>query len=162
VCFLAGFAACGADDTTDDGRKKGDAAGIVDAGVGGGIDGADATPTDVAIADTGEPDTGEPDAGQPDVGPVCPGGPGCACSQADDCDNAMCIETPAGKRCALSCVDTCPAGFTCTAVTAPGGDAITICTPRWTRLCDPCTNSKACPALALGKSACVNHGDAGS
>lgn len=148
LCVL-GLYGCGAEETKTPTTDAGSAT-VSDAAAAADV--SDSVVTDVEAADFSVEDTG----------PICPGGADCACKESSDCQSAMCIETPAGKRCARTCVDTCPDSFSCTAVTSPDGDAITICTPRWMRLCDPCTNSKSCPALALGKSACVSHGDAGA
>ncbi len=145
------FAACG---TTPDTAGAGDSAASDVASSDASVD--DGSGVDTALPDDAAASTGDA------AGPACPGGPGCACAAPDDCDNSLCIETPAGERCALPCVETCPEGFACTAVTTAGGDATTICTARWARLCDPCTSSKSCPALALSKSACVDHGASGA
>ena len=92
----------------------------------------------------------------------CPGAPGCACEKNENCDNALCIDTPAGKHCAQPCIDKCADNFKCAQVTGSGGDVQTICVPTWGKLCDPCTTSAACTALGQGTPACVVHGDAGA
>ena len=92
----------------------------------------------------------------------CPGGPGCTCEQNSDCDTSLCIETPDGKQCARNCLEDCPDGFSCKPVTGPGGDPVTICIPKWARLCDPCTASKDCVALGISDSKCIDQGAVGS
>ncbi len=92
----------------------------------------------------------------------CPGGPGCDCVQSSDCDNNFCIDVPQGKRCAVKCVDDCDDGFSCAPVSAGGGDVVTICVPTGLRLCDPCTDSKACKSLGVDDAACVDQGSAGA
>ena len=49
-----------------------------------------------------------------------PGGAGCPCSTSDQCDSAACILTSQGKVCADFCVNSCPEGWSCQAITPPG------------------------------------------
>ena len=58
----------------------------------------------------------------------CPGSAGCLCSDNTDCDDALCIQTDAGRKCAARCVATCPAGTSCRNVTG-GSDAHSYCVP---------------------------------
>ena len=92
----------------------------------------------------------------------CPGGSGCACAANVDCDNALCIETPAGKRCAQNCATSCANGFQCVQTTSTSGDVATICVPSWGKLCNPCVSSQACAALGQSAASCVVHGDSGA
>ncbi len=96
------------------------------------------------------------------VGSNCPGGPGCACAQNGDCDNALCIDTPAGRRCAVNCTTSCPDAFKCAQVSSATGDIANVCVPTWGRLCDPCQVSKSCVALGQPGGQCVAHGAAGA
>ncbi|MBM4346371.1 MAG: hypothetical protein FJ100_23595, partial [Deltaproteobacteria bacterium] len=93
---------------------------------------------------------------------VCPGGPGCACQQNAECDNALCIETPSGLACAVPCVANCPENFACKAVSGPSGDIVSVCVPKFLRLCDPCATSADCASLGLTGASCVLHGDQGA
>ena len=147
LCLLT--AACSSDDS-DAGTEQ-PAAQDTAADVGAQDSGADDAMSDAS--DTTAADT----AGE------CPAGAGCACKENTDCDSALCIDTPDGRQCARSCVDACPdAGFRCAQVTSPTGDVASICVPTWGRLCDPCSDSKACEALGMKNPSCVDRGDAGA
>ncbi len=91
---------------------------------------------------------------------ICPGGAGCPCLDAADCDDNLCLETPAGRVCAGRCVDSCPTGRSCLNVTG-GPDARSYCVPSWGLLCRPCHANAACDVPGLNHTACVAHGDAG-
>jgi len=147
--------------TTDTTADTGEAdLGSVDTG------GDPAVDTSSAPEDAGSPppeDAGskpEEDVGEPPDD--CPGGPGCTCQENDDCDSALCIDTPVGKQCAKTCVDKCAEGFKCAPVSAGGGDTLNICVPRWGLICNPCTSSKECLSLGLKDPLCVDQGAAGS
>jgi len=129
-----------------------------DATVDAAVDAAVAA--DTAVADNGVsfPDTLGTDTGEDE----CPGGPGCPCATNNQCDTALCIEAPTGKQCARHCVDECPGDFACQPVKGPGGDTITICVPKFNRLCNPCQATKDCAAIGLDGSSCVDHGNAGA
>ncbi len=87
----------------------------------------------------------------------------CDCKDNKECDNSLCIQTPNGPKCAQNCIEDCPdASFKCALVSAAGGDAVTICVPRWGQLCNPCTESKECIAVGLKNPACVEFGAAGA
>ena len=144
--------ACSNDADNDSPAKPGDAA--ADIGLGEIVDGG----ADDAVGSGEQPDLGSADVEPPDA---CPGGAGCPCVDNGDCDIALCIETPAGHLCAAKCVDNCPDGEKCVAVNAGGGDTLTICVPRWGRLCDPCASSKDCETLGLPDSACIEQGKDG-
>ncbi|MCO4764458.1 MAG: hypothetical protein KC502_23305, partial [Myxococcales bacterium] len=123
--------------------------------------------TDVAS----KPDTGAKADAQADVqadvqvdvgGLDCPGGAHCPCKANDDCDSALCIDTPAGKQCAKFCIDSCPDGFKCSVVSGGGGDSLTICVPKYGVICNPCTASTQCAALGVKDPACVDQGAKGA
>ncbi len=136
---------------------------------GSGGDDLTLTSHDTAVAtDTVSAELGASDAATdaPDSSPgTCEGGgggPGCACTHNADCDNSLCITTPTGHFCAVKCVDTCPAGFSCAQVSNGGADITTICVPKWGFLCDPCSTNADCDSLGGGKqTACLDYGDAG-
>ncbi len=128
--------------------------GIADAGPGDTT--PDAEPDALDPADDGaEPDTGD------DTTLNCPGGPGCPCDKAIDCDIALCITTQTGKRCAQPCVETCPNGFDCKVVGSGANDKITVCVPSHLLLCNPCDTSKDCTSLGVDDAACVSYGNNG-
>ncbi len=123
------------------------------------------------VKDAGDDDTindvVEDDVSGEDSGPLpldCPGGPMCECEVNGDCDNSQCIDTPNGKQCAETCITSCSdeKNFKCATVESTGGDVTTICVPKYGRMCDPCTESKACKSLGLSDSLCVVHGEGGA
>jgi len=123
-----------------------------------------AADNDAAANDIGKTtDAGPTDAGgvQDVGGEDCPGGPFCPCSENAECDSAICIETPEGKKCAKKCIDACPGAYVCAQVTG-SGDVSQICVPRYGRLCDPCSESKTCEGLGLIGAFCVDYGFGGA
>ena len=127
----------------------------------GGNDGTDAS---AALGDVGANDisAAQDVIASEDAGLDCPGGAGCPCKGASECDNNLCLETPDGHRCARNCVDACPDdGFTCKPLTL-GGDTVTVCMPTWLRVCDPCQQTADCQSSGLSAGHCVRYGDAGS
>ena len=122
-------------------------------------DAADTGATDEADVAAGDADANSPPDTAPDTANLdCPGGEGCPCDQNDECDNALCIQTAAGKVCAKSCVDTCEKGWTCTEVGAV--DALYVCIPDFVSLCAPCATSADCEVQQV-KSLCLDYGDKG-
>ncbi len=79
---------------------------------------------------------------------------GCACTTGADCANGACVEGAAGKVCANTCTDTCPAGYTCAA--AGTGKA---CLPAFVRLCEPCGKDSDCIDGSAAVSACIPYKD---
>ena len=78
----------------------------------------DGAPSDMLVLfDGGSPfDATAVDVATPEDTPtqlICPGGDGCPCTEAGDCDSSMCIETSAGTKCGQPCIETCPEGFSC-------------------------------------------------
>jgi hypothetical protein len=127
-------------------------------------------PGDVNLQDTpsvgGSPDTIVDDLAELPVDcETDPGAVGCPCSSGAFCDTGWCVLTRDGERCAEFCDDSCPDGFECKTVSAPGAgaDVSTICVDRLTYLCMPCDDDGDCAALGFeGKDTCVSYGDAGS
>ncbi len=136
------------DDATDD---DADAGAPVDSGDAGDLgDDTDSGPVDTASEDVDEGDV---------VVPInCPGGEGCDCDENDDCDNAVCIVTADGKKCAKTCVDKCDKGWTCSKVGAK--DTLFVCVPDFVTLCAPCIESADCELQGV-KSLCLDYGDKG-
>jgi len=116
---------------------------------------ADDVPVDVGADDT--PAFPPDDVPVEDVGYIvnCPGGEGCACEDNDECDNAFCIVTPDGRKCAVPCVETCDKGWTCTQLGAK--DSLFICVPDYVTLCAPCQKSADCEVQGV-KSLCLDYG----
>ena len=96
-----------------------------------------------------------------DIGISCPAGPGCECDENKDCDSGWCIETAAKKICAQKCIETCEEGFKC-ATAGDGGDAISICVPKWGKLCNPCDTNGDCISPGNGDSVCIDGGNGGA
>ena len=94
--------------------------------------------------------------------PLCPGSAGCPCKKNEECDVALCLDTPAGAVCATKCVGGCQEGFTCAPYSGGGGDISNVCVPKWGRLCDPCAASKECDSLGIKDFGCIDHGAAGA
>ena len=135
--------------TTDTGTAdagSGDDTGAADSG-----ESSDTTAGDTTAADSG-------DAGNP----VCPGGFDCACSENDDCDSGYCIETPAGKKCTVVCVNSCPSDDYKCVVTGSGGDTATICVNKLGNLCNPCNDNNECQTAGHGDARCIDQGANGA
>ncbi|MCO4761020.1 MAG: hypothetical protein KC502_05915 [Myxococcales bacterium] len=155
----------------DSGELTDDTGGTADVGgeedAGGGEDAG--TETDSGTADAGATDAGgdagsEGDTSTTDAGDLaCPGGDYCSCNSNDDCDKGFCIDSPDGKVCAESCVDTCKKDkFVCKLVPGPGGDNVTVCVPEGGNLCDPCDKNGQCTSLSDAAAACVDLGETGA
>ncbi len=159
-------------DNDASGGTGGDIASGDDTGGGGGVtdtgetgDGGGTT-TDAGGADT----TGGGDGGSTDgagdtssaadtTNELCPGGPDCPCTTNDDCDNAVCIWQPGGKRCAQPCTDSCKSGFACKNVST-GSDAYFACVSTQLSLCSPCEKDGDCTVNGVD-AACVDYGAEG-
>jgi len=119
---------------------------------------------DGEIGDGGVDDvnTAGADAATPDgESGNCPGGAQCPCTANAECDSALCIETPAGRRCAQKCVENCPKGFVCKPISDSSGDLVSICVARFLRLCDPCDDSTDCKQLGFDDKQvlCADYGE---
>ena len=57
------------------------------------------------------------------------------CEENPDCDSTYCINTSNGKKCTSTCVEECPAGWSCEEVEQGGSDITFICIPTKTALC---------------------------
>lgn len=102
------------------------------------------------------------DLGSADTAVACPGPAGCPCSENEDCFSGFCLETQTTRQCAQPCTLSCPDGFACRSVSISSSDVVTMCVPRWGRLCDPCLASTDCQSPGLNGATCVRYGDAGS
>ncbi len=124
-------------------------------------------PDTFTLGDIGGVDAGnktEDGESLPDAGAApldCPGGAGCPCKANADCDNAICIDTLDGKRCAIGCVDSCGPGYNCVSLSA-ADDSVHICAPKYLRLCDPCSHSKDCQGLGAPAAVCAEFGSRGN
>jgi hypothetical protein len=130
---------------------------VVDTVEAEGLDTPGDVETDVETWETSDVETDTPDTfaeavdapvdtvDAPDMGDVtqCPGGPGCACSTDQECDQGPCIEDQDGvKRCAAPCHEgTCQDGYQCEDV---NGEP--FCVWSFSGLCRPCTEDADCAA----------------
>ena len=80
---------------------------------------------------------------------------GCACETAGDCDSSFCVESSDGKVCSKLCVDTCPDNWKC--VQSSATDSAFICLPKYTTLCQPCSEHANCGTLGAtgGEAKCI-------
>jgi hypothetical protein len=139
----------------------------IDESAEAGIDGEAADPgqrladvdSQAQVADA-EPNADSADAQAVDVAPLRPGAGGCPCDKNADCEVGVCIDTPAGSRCPIKCSLTCQDGFVC--VLYGTGDTISICVPKWGKLCNPCAASKERESLGIKDSGCVDFGPHGA
>ena len=170
----AGWAACfalvlsGCPDTPEQPGTTLD--GIGSDGVSDSVGGDAVTPIELPPVDIPQgddtpitPDDGpDPDVAAPDCD-AAPYGSFCPCDEAGDCFSGFCLQTANGKQCAEFCVDSCPQGFSCQAVSGGGPDLFFVCVERTTWLCMPCTDNGDCQVTGFdGEDRCVSYGDAGS
>jgi hypothetical protein len=81
------------------------------------------------------------------------------CESDDDCDFGYCIDVPGGKVCTHTCIQDCPAGWTCKGVDMEVGLLEFICLPNYYDLCAPCTQDLEC---GVDEDFCVNVGGEGT
>jgi len=87
---------------------------------------------------------------------------GSPCLNHDQCDAGLCMDTPFGKTCSMTCSGTCPSNqYACLLRSVGGGDPSSYCLPRWLYLCNPCTKHSECNSGA-GPNVCVQFGPEGS
>lgn len=65
-------------------------------------------------------------------GSISPGSFGASCIYNSDCTSGFCIDGDSGRVCTISCVDTCPDGWTCE-TSRMGEDPYSLCQPA-----EPC------------------------
>ena len=92
---------------------------------------------------------------------VLPGTFGAPCTQNDDCDSAICIDTANGKVCSKTCTEDCPLGFECVEKTG-GTDSVFYCRSRFVTICDPCFDSTDCNIDGGSENICISQGNSGS
>ncbi len=132
---------------------------------------------DETSEDTGVPDlppadmTDLVDAGLDDIdvagelGPACKPGDGCfldPCDENGDCLSGWCVEHMGDKVCSQTCVEECPAGWTCKQVDGGGADVTYICVSPHARLCRPCATQSDCGTSYGVEGVCVSYAEAGS
>ena len=85
---------------------------------------------------------------------------GCPCAGNGDCVSRYCGFHTGERVCALDCVDTCPAGFTCQPVNVGGADAIYVCISTFPHLCLPCAGDDDCRLVSGAFDLCLDYGEA--
>lgn len=113
---------------------------------GGDVDAADTTGT---TGTTGTTDTATGPTDTSDPGEVSTGCNtfGCSCQGNGDCLDGLCIESADGRMCTRTCISECPEDFDCVQ-SSSFGDPISLCVPRYTRLCRPCQADADCQSAA--------------
>ena len=69
---------------------------------------------------------------------------GSPCASNDDCESGFCVEGPDGFICTQPCLEVCPEGFTCKAVSNYYPDVIFLCIPNSDNHCTPCSEDLQC------------------
>lgn len=80
---------------------------------------------------------------------------GTPCSNNDDCLSGLCIPHRGELVCSHECVEECPAGFTCSAISSGGPDMFFACVSLYPSLCLPCSTSDDCEPGPGVPTACV-------
>jgi len=96
--------------------------------------------------------------------PECLPGTGCfsePCSQGKDCLSGWCVEHMGNLVCTSTCVEECPAGWSCTQVTGQGRDVTFVCVSSFRMLCRPCTSDADCAGSTGQEDVCVDFGTEG-
>jgi len=98
------------------------------------------------------------ETGQPDAGAAFTE----LCSDNADCESGFCLWHQGDKVCSESCVDSCPAGWSCNQVSLGGPDLTFACVSLHPTLCLPCTTDDDCSTTVGDPSSCLGYGEAGS
>jgi hypothetical protein len=84
------------------------------------------------------------------------------CRDNDDCLSGLCIPHRGELVCSHECVEECPAGFTCQAITSGGPDMFFACVSLTPSLCLPCATNDDCEPGPGVPTACVVYPGEGS
>jgi hypothetical protein len=123
-----------------DGGSALDAGTIIDGGV---------------VADGGMDDGGPADDGG-DAGPT--GAPfGAHCSNDNDCQSQICLQTPSGSICTHTCSNDCPVDYACKSFVFENNRLVSLCIPFGDVYCQPCSGSSDC---LRPEDRCTNVGGA--
>jgi len=71
---------------------------------------------------------------------------GDACDFNSQCESGYCVPTAAGKVCTSICLQDCPPGWNCEAISQTGSDTAFVCVPTETQLCEGCLADSDCKA----------------
>jgi streptogramin lyase len=66
------------------------------------------------------------------------------CEDQSGCEFGYCVEGPNGGVCTQTCIEDCPAGWTCKGVSFGEGEPQFVCVPVYWDLCSPCTDDQEC------------------
>ena len=84
------------------------------------------------------------------------------CKDNDDCLSGLCIPHRGELVCSHECVEECPDGFVCSAITSGGPDMFFACVSLAPSLCLPCSTSEDCEPGPGVPAACVVYPGEGS
>jgi len=107
---------------------------------------------------------GDVDAGETDdvvePPPTCDTGGwfGCPCDWNGDCESGWCVDYMGTTVCTQTCIEECPAGWSCKQVAGAETDVVFICIPDFSLLCRPCADHSDCQTVAGQEEFCVAYG----
>ena len=92
-----------------------------------------------------------------------PGEFGWPCQDNDDCLSGYCVWVGTEKLCTSTCVDECPADWSCVQDTSALPDLLYVCLPAGLTQCLPCTSNQDCHVSGVDTgSRCVDFGTEGA
>ena len=94
------------------------------------------------------------------VGNGCQPGEGCwgePCTEDDDCYSDICVIDQGEGVCSMTCLNDCPAGFSCVLESPDATDPVWICASDHEKLCQPCAVSSECTSFSDIESLCVPY-----
>ncbi|GMV39841.1 MAG: hypothetical protein AMXMBFR64_15570 [Myxococcales bacterium] len=157
------LAACGDEGLSGSGVDAGAADSGPETSAGADGSGAGDVPVgkDVLGGDAGG--GGDVHLGEVDATLDCPGGFGCPCNVNEECDSNWCVPSLDGLVCTQTCIENCPAGWTCQAIVNTPPDITYICAQVSTQLCKPCDKDSECTeGTGNADNRCVSYGGIGS
>jgi hypothetical protein len=101
---------------------------------------------DAGVVDAGTPEDGGTvdDGGASDDGGT-PGAPfGAPCSNDNDCQSQICLQTPSGSLCTHTCSNDCPIDYACKSFVLDRNRIVSLCIPFGDVYCLPCGASSEC------------------
>ena len=85
------------------------------------------------------------------------------CKTGANCLSGICIQTPDGKVCTMTCIEECPLNWECVIFQPSLPDEVYVCAPPWASVCRPCTINSDCMTNGMDTGqACVRYGPEGS
>ncbi len=85
---------------------------------------------------------------------IVPGEFSAPCVDNNSCISGWCVPWDEGYVCTRTCVDSCPEGWECRAVQNTWPDAVFVCFPEKSHLCQPCSTDLQC-----GNGYCLPEAD---